>query len=317
MMAAEQKRREEFQDSKDIFKKNSLLIIHKMLELNTQTQENTTVLVDEILHSIFFLGGINNPPYSPEVIVRDEEMLNALKNCYPKPFGLYSSQVPKRSPLSCVLDMIVHLLGQERENEIIGTLQDFIRQLSRGRRAKHLISFTICVSQNTENPNSLRYYGVSMSTSGAVPGKVMVAASCCSAWDSHVADAVMSYYPDKVKKSYFDGTIKLPLNVRCQAFNLSKGDAMPPCRSCGNLFGLHTTETKEWPYGNCAEAESLSKLLENEREVKNLAGPTSPTCTPEKRQRAKEIVLKHLEYLLCQVKFSWDHSFYTPRSITS
>ncbi|GLD57958.1 uncharacterized protein AKAME5_001012000 [Lates japonicus] len=267
-MAAEQNEREEEFLESNIFRKNSFIIIEEVLELSDQTEEDTTMLVDEILHSIFFLGEINDPPYSPDDIFDDEEMLNVLRECYPRPFDLYSSQLPKRSPFSCVLDMIVHLIGQENEREITGTLQELIGQLSRGPKAKHLISFAVCVSQNTEISDSVRYYGVSMSTSGRPPGQIIAAASCLSAWDSHVADAVMTYYPDKTKKSYFDGTIRLPDNIRCQAFKLSDATEVPPCRSCGNLFGLRTTESKEWAYGNCAEAESLSNLLKNEIQVK-------------------------------------------------
>ncbi|XP_073318907.1 uncharacterized protein [Pagrus major] len=124
---------------------------------------------DLILHSIFFLGEINKPRYIPKEIVSDDEMLNALRDHYPGPFKCYSSQLPKRSPFSCVLDM-----------------------------------------KNTAE-DSVRYYGVSMSTSGRNPGRIIVAVCCLSTWDSHVADAVMTYYPSKKrKKPYFDGTIRLP-----------------------------------------------------------------------------------------------------------
>ncbi len=64
------------------------------------------VLTSQIFHSIFFLGNISTPPFSPEDIVTDEEMLEMLKGHYPRPFGRYSSQLPKQSPISCVLDMV-------------------------------------------------------------------------------------------------------------------------------------------------------------------------------------------------------------------
>ncbi|XP_035850090.1 uncharacterized protein LOC118493640 isoform X2 [Sander lucioperca] len=93
-----------------------------MLELTKvlmeEATEHATVLVDEILHSIFFLGKINDPQYPPETIVTDAEMLDGLKSTCPRPFAHYSSQLPKRSPFSCVLDMIVLLTGQENEEEI-------------------------------------------------------------------------------------------------------------------------------------------------------------------------------------------------------
>ncbi|XP_040908540.1 uncharacterized protein LOC121191461 isoform X2 [Toxotes jaculatrix] len=321
-MAAEQNRSEDFLRSADVFRRKSLFIIGQMLEMSSRTEEDTTMLVDEILHSIFFLGSINKPPYSPEDIFDgEEEFLSELRDCYPRPFDLYSSELPKRSPFSCVLDMSVHLMGQENEREIMNTLRNITSQLIRAPKSKHLISFAICVSQNTEIPNSVRYYGVSMSTSGRDPGRIMVAASCVGGWDSHVADAVMTYYPGKTKKNYFDGTFRLPENIRCQAFKLSDGEEMPPCRSCENLFGLSVANPgvergNGWAYGNCAEAESLSNLLKNEEEVKEQAQPASVMWTDENRQRARNYVLRDLKDLLHKVKFNWNNGFYSPQRIT-
>ncbi|XP_074470329.1 uncharacterized protein LOC141754847 [Sebastes fasciatus] len=265
-----------------------------MVKLNAK---HPTLLMDEILHSIFFLGKLYDPEFKPESIVSDEnEISEMLKDHYPRPFNLYSSEVPKRSPFSCVLDMIVHLYGQKNdENEIIKRLQDFISQLEPGK-SDGLVSSTICVSQR--NSESVRYYGVSMSTSGRDPGRIMVAASCLSSWDSKVADAVMTYKSNKTKRKYFDGTIKLPKHVRCQAFNLSDGEVKSPCSSCGNLFGLKTSKTKWSAYGNCAEAESLSNLLKNDETVREQVRPTSDTCTDENRETVKKSVLTELKSLL-------------------
>ncbi|KAF1380986.1 hypothetical protein PFLUV_G00169750 [Perca fluviatilis] len=184
-----------------------------MLELNS---EHATVLVDEILHSIFFLGKINDPQHPPESIVTDADMLDGLKIIYPRPFDHFSSQLPKRSPFSCVLDMIVLLTGEENEEEIKKKVREITKQLRRGR-TRPLISSTICVSQI---PNSVRYYGVSMSTAGRIPGRIMVAASCLSSWDRYVAGAVMTYYLNNANIPDFDGIIRLPENVRCEAFNI-------------------------------------------------------------------------------------------------
>ncbi|XP_070702624.1 uncharacterized protein [Pempheris klunzingeri] len=280
--------------------------------VSLKAKRHPTELVDEVLHCIFFLGQINNPRYSPKDILSDDNMLNMLKSIYPQPFQLYSSQLPKRSPVSCVLDMIVDLTGQEKENAIIKQLQTLILQL-KVDQATDLVSSTICVSQNTKIPTSVRYYGVSMSTSGSLPGRIVVAASCLSNWETYVAGAVMTYYPKKEKKTYFDGTIKLPAYVRCQALRLSDRGPMPPCRSCGNLFGLKTSEHKEWSYGNCAEVESLSNLLKSENEVREQARPTSDTYTEKNLKRARESVMKELTGLVKTVQFRWDGEFYTPQ----
>ncbi|CAK6961011.1 uncharacterized protein LOC128373941 [Scomber scombrus] len=306
-------REEELLEDEDPFRRNAQIIIEEMVELNTISSEHTTLYVDEFLHSIFFLGKIkNSPKYTPQMIVGDDEMYDALKEDYPRAFELYSSQLPKRSPLSCVLDMIVHLEGQQNEDLIIKRLQQLICRLKEDKRDE-LVSSTICVSQKSNIPNSDRYYGVSMSTSGREAGQIVIAASCLSIWDDYVAGAVMTYYPEWVKKKYFDGTIKLSEDVRCQAFSLCKGGPMLPCISCANLFGLMKSENKEWAYGNCAEAESLSNLLKQEENVKKKARPTSTLWTEKNRQRATERVMKYLRRTLLSIEFQWDDNFYTPQ----
>ena len=153
-----------------------------------------------------------------------------------------------------------------------------------------------------------------MSTSGRNPGRIIVAACCLSNWDRYVADAVMSYYPSKTnRKSYFDGTIRLPEQVRCQGFSLRQVKQMDPCRSCGNLFGLTTNEKQLWPCGHCAEAESVSNLLKNEKEMRELVQQTSHLSTDENRLKAKNSVLKELKHYLSMVEFEWDAEFYKPR----
>lgn len=270
-------------------------------------------LVDEILHSIFFLGKINLVPFSPEDIICDRDILDALKEKYPRPFQFYDKQLPRRSPFSCVLDMIVLQKKPENEEEIKKSLQDLIKDLKDGI----LASSTICISQKSKaDQNSTRYYGVSMSkTRNSFTRKILIPASCLSKWDEYVAGAVMTYCPHDIKKDYFDGTIEVPENIRWETFRLT-GDyvKMDPCRSCQNLFVLKEKVTKEWPYGNCAEPESLSNLLKSEEEVKNRT--LVHKCSTEVRQRAEKEVLKELKNMLNTVQSktwkNWNDEFYIP-----
>ncbi|XP_062291439.1 uncharacterized protein LOC133995945 [Scomber scombrus] len=195
----QQTREEEYLESQQGFRRNAFKIITKMLDWCNRT-EGSKKFVDEILYSIFFLGKINNPQFLPEMIFADDkQILENLKKTYPKPFELYSTQLPRRSPFSCVMDME----GQNNENLILQSLRDLLNELE----PKFLVSSTICVSHKSNIPNSDRYYGVSMSTAGQEAGQIVIAASCCSIWDDYVAGAVMTYYPEKVKKPYFDGTV--------------------------------------------------------------------------------------------------------------
>ncbi|XP_026205377.1 uncharacterized protein LOC113155081 isoform X2 [Anabas testudineus] len=303
------RRREEFLRSQEPLRSNAILLITKMLDWSNQNP-GSKHLVDEMLHSIFFLGRVNNVPYTPESIIPDKDMLEALEDKYPKPFQCYSSQLPKRSPFSCVLDMIIL---QERQDEV--KIRNSLKKLINSLDADFLVSNTACVT-SCQKTNK-KYYGVSMSTTGPNPGKIVIAASCCSVWDDYVAGAVMTYYPEKVKKPYFDGTINLPDKVSCEAFNIKNLSPLPPCKSCGNLFGLKTSATREWPYGNCAEVESVSNMLKVEEEVKRKAKPTSPTYTPENRAKAKDSLMKVLKKVLNMVHFKWSGEFYIPQNTHS
>lgn len=85
---------------------------------------------------------------------------------------------------------------------------------------------------------------------------------------------------------------------------------MKPCRSCKNLFGLNTEDLREWPHGNCAEAESLSNLLENEREVETRVDEYS--AEKDNRQRAEDEVGRVLRTVLQRIRFNWTGEFYNP-----
>ncbi|KAK2830128.1 hypothetical protein Q5P01_018059 [Channa striata] len=267
-------------------------------------------LVDEILHSIFFLGRVINSKFVPNYIFNVDEVLVHLQRNYPGPFQQYLSQLPKRGPFSCVLDMAVMINGQENEDKIKQSLSELVSSLS-GNEPKRLSSSTLCVSQ--KSTSSERHYGVSVSTSGHNASKILIAASCLSTWDEYVAAAVMTFFPENERKSDFDGTIKLPPHVRCQAFNIIDGEEKPPCKSCENLFGLSTDESKEWPYGNCAEAECLSNLLKREADVRMEAAPKSPLYTESSRIKARDNLLNVLRAVLKEVHFKWeDENFYSP-----
>ncbi|XP_029976259.1 uncharacterized protein LOC115409291 [Salarias fasciatus] len=315
-MAAKPNRREECLEDREIFRKNAAKLIEEMVFLSEDTEEDTTPLVDEILHSIFFLGRVYDPQFSPESIEIDQEMREFLADSYPEAFRRYSSRLPHRAPFSCVLDMIVHIAGQENEEEVKNQLQQFVQQLE-GDQPKHLLSTTMCISQ-INSRDSGRHYGVSMSTFGRVAGKIMVAASCLQTWHQLVAGAVLSYDQRFKKKmplrSNFNGTIRLPQNIRCQAYNIRDQTLKRPCSSCGDLFGLNNTEEKRWRYGNCAEVESVSKLLKTEAQVTEQV-EFQAEWTAESRKQVEDEVRKELEGWLRMKGFRWDGQFYVPQSI--
>lgn len=259
----------------DLFSHNAQVIIREMSKW--VSSPHAEVLMDEGLHSIFGLGKLYNKEFSPEKILEGFN-IEKLKREYPGPFHLYSSQLPKRYPMSCLLDMVVEKIGQENEEEIMEEMKQVREKLKtenfRGELLQPLVSTTICVSQDKSIPNSKRYYGVSMSTSGSEVRQIMRLASCLSGhWHRDVADALMANFPEMNQELKLNRTIRLPKDVRCQVFNLLTLEEVDPCESCGDMFGFTTTARKEWPYGICAEVESLNKLLVNEKEVREEARP--------------------------------------------
>lgn len=80
------------------------------------------------------------------------------------------------------------------------------------------------------------------------------------------------------------------------------------------MFGLNTAQTKEFPYGNCAETESLSNLLKKEADVREKIRPRSAQYTEAKRDEARGRVLTELRAALTEVDFKWEgNKFYKPR----
>ncbi|XP_046874993.1 uncharacterized protein LOC124466997 isoform X2 [Hypomesus transpacificus] len=290
-------RAEEYRQVNDSFRHNAFKFIELML-----TSGCHEIYVNEILHSIFFLGHIlhleafhtlqtNVPEFTPEGILG--EMYEEVQELFREPFDCYQTQLPKRTPFSCVLDMVVHRCGEHNEQQIVRQLSELVQGLELRERYK-LTSSTICVSKY----GRYTYYGASMSTEGRTAGRIMIAVSCLHTWHKSVSDAVMSYFPGKQKRNDFDGTLQLPDYVHCQAYSLRDREGIPPCFSCSNLFGLTTTDKRQFVYGNCAEAESVSRLLSDEQEVAYVIArqvEASPLYNSGKREHVARQVKRYLE----------------------
>ncbi|KAM8841030.1 uncharacterized protein AB9W97_001524 isoform 2-T5 [Spinachia spinachia] len=307
---AQQQREEDFLKDQDSFRSNAYKLIFEMAALIQEG--DTTHLLDEMLHSIFFLGKVNEPTFSPEKIFEDEEILNELKEIFPRAFELFSSHLPRRSPFSCMVDVIV--LQEKSEIEIISTLRNLIIALELGD-SRELIPSTLCVSHRTDIDDPVKYYGVSMATpcgpkKGRFPRQFVIAACCLCYWDECVAAALLTYFPASRKPDY-DGTIQLPQRVRCQAFSLSMARETPPCLSCSDVFGLRNNSQSTSVYGNCGEYESLSKLLKHERDVKEQV-QRPPNYSDNKRDTFRRGLGNDLRNWLKDKTFTWRGDFYNP-----
>ncbi|XP_029518950.2 uncharacterized protein LOC115131391 [Oncorhynchus nerka] len=222
MDAKQQKKAEELLLAEASFRTNAFRIIKIMIELCTP---GCRVYVDEILHSIFFLGFIHKPQQcTPNDILG--ELMPKVQEIFPRPFESYKSKLPRRTPFSSVLDMVVSSLGPDIEiNILVERLREIANGMSEPKSKYQFTSSTICVSRRNDVERS--YYGVSMSCNGKQEGQIMVAVSCLSTWHCGVSNAVMTYDPNtKMKRENFDHTFNLPTDFRCQAFNVKTGDEM-------------------------------------------------------------------------------------------
>ncbi|KAK1150521.1 hypothetical protein AOXY_G33767, partial [Acipenser oxyrinchus oxyrinchus] len=89
------------------------------------------------------------------------------------------------------------------------------------------------------------------------------------------------------------GAIQLPQTVKCKAFkrirgkdhycekppctngiNISKGATFEPCHS-------EADEEPKWPYSNCAETESLSKILNADPALREQVLKNNKTAEPD------------------------------------
>ncbi|MEE6517841.1 hypothetical protein FKM82_028347 [Ascaphus truei] len=115
-------------------------------------------------------------------------------------------------------------------------------------------------------------YGASMACKGKVARTIMIAVSAVHIWDKAISFAVCCGNEGPA--------IEFPEHVYCDAYRFQtkrRGwEKIPPCKKCNRIFKkVHfhplyepSEKMQEWPFGNCAEAESLSKLLLCTREVR-------------------------------------------------
>lgn len=112
------------------------------------------------------------------------------------------------------------------------------------------------------------FYGASLSCKGWAQRRIMIDVSCLETWHPAVAYAV--YHGGTGKAIIFpDGVWSKAMRFDHQFLQYQE---KPPCRKCRQMFQKvnfrpcprgHRQE--KWQYGNCAETEAFSKLLQGNR----------------------------------------------------
>lgn len=161
------------------------------------------------------------------------------------------------------------------EDQIKYFLQRFLKALTLPTRRKGESNYThyytleatvIAVCYN--ETNGVKYYGASLSCRGEREKNFMINWSCLHVWHDYVSYAVLSFRHDEQGNG-----IRFPVTVKCRAFYRNPQtncyEDRRPCKNCGDLFSLSNPEMdrNDFPYGNCAETECLSKLIFNDQDV--------------------------------------------------
>ncbi|XP_066560750.1 uncharacterized protein LOC136749974 [Amia ocellicauda] len=257
----------------------------KLCKASAINPDVTEALITEVLHSIFFLGHIHESaqckPIVPQDFFTSEETYESFLKDFPKAFEQYCSFLPTRTPFSILLEVVTKMTECSDHSAVLKKLGDFCnamaaKEIDDQYRNCYTLRSTVvstCNFQDETGKSSSVYYGASLSCSGKVETKIMIALSCIHTWDDAVAHAVQN--------GENGAFLQLPDGVKCRAYkwNPTTGDFMeePPCEKCHRIFRninyqpeyTESDKTAQWHYGNCAETECLSHLLRGEEKVKS------------------------------------------------
>ncbi|KAM3921399.1 uncharacterized protein RB166_010771 [Leptodactylus fuscus] len=242
-----------------------------------ETQDDKDVVchyMERVLHCIFFLGHINKPKISPDKFLPDGQY-EPFKAHFPKAFVEYDTHLPRFGPYSILLEYMVNYLKPESPVSLLNKLVAINKSLwifedgNTGPSSNDFMASVVaycCVKDpdSTEVPKMV--YGCSMSCKGSVQKEIMIGVSALHVWDRAISYAV--YSEDH-------GPITFPEHVHCYAYNFNTQRAMRPCNNCVKMFVVNfhpehqaQCHDEKWPYGNCAENESLSRLLQSDQDVR-------------------------------------------------
>ncbi|XP_063309486.1 uncharacterized protein LOC134610451 isoform X2 [Pelobates fuscus] len=130
-----------------------------------------------------------------------------------------------------------------------------------------------CYSDIKDNNNVKSAYGSSISCRGKVPRMIMIHISVLQVWDLAISYAVC--------QEGNSPALVFPNKVCCHAFSFNCNRncflEVPPCAKCNKSFRdvkfnpscENPDDDPTWPYGNCAENESLNKLLKGCQDLRS------------------------------------------------
>ncbi|XP_069841237.1 uncharacterized protein [Dendropsophus ebraccatus] len=256
----------------------NLFITAFMGLLQDTSKEVACHYMERVLHSIFFFGHINNPPITPDDFL-PEGYIQKVKGRFPKPFKEYNTHLPHYTPYSILLEYMTERMELENLDLLLKKLETVNKSLlkpkinNEDQFIANDFAFTAsavtycCVKDSNDAKVLKKAFGSSMSCKGKTQRIIMIAISALHVWDRAISYAVCcagSSLP-----------ITFPERVSCTTYSFKTRAKIPPCNKCFKMYNVNCdpeheahNRKEDWLYGNCAENESLSRLLHGDEDVR-------------------------------------------------
>ncbi|XP_041072816.1 uncharacterized protein LOC121293703 isoform X3 [Carcharodon carcharias] len=277
--------------------------------------------IKEILHTILFFCQINDPDFEPKDIL--EESLELWSCKLPDVFEQYKTHLPTRPPYTILLEIVVDYEESDNTERILDLLSKLNKNMTveqnsqEGSRCGNGLCFvsrviSCCFFQDLDsNTKTDNYFGASVSCFGKHQKELMIDILCYHTWNEDISLAVcmaLEGHPRALVLRPQVHSIAYPMRDnlnRPREVHIANGKhqlhtPIPPCRKCLDLFPDIGNDLQQrnnvhqfWSYGNCAEVESLNRLLNAHGDIsRREAAPPGDKFTLEslKNKRKGRIV---------------------------
>ncbi|KAM9177494.1 uncharacterized protein V3H86_010260 [Mergus octosetaceus] len=297
----------------------------KLLHQKKPAEDIKKHYIEKVLHAVFFFGRVHKRMVNP-VDFLGPKVCQSLQAKFPRPFEQYSTHLPCLTPYSILLQFGTEVVGCSTQEQMESFLCDFNKTLQEELEQETnlkpsefvfraaVVAFSI-YREPKDGAATPLFYGASLSCSGLLERKIMIAILCIQTWHKAVAFAV--------HHGEHNLAIVFPDGVQSRAFYYTDGAFVEkqPCVKCTKMFHVDfqppadsAMENSRWLYGNCAENESLSKLLQGipglQERVVSTHTPPQPNTYQAIEQEFADIIensfRNHLVQLLHE-KRSFSH----------
>ncbi|KAG5260514.1 hypothetical protein AALO_G00308500 [Alosa alosa] len=175
-----------------------------------------------MIHSILFSIHILDETITWDKMVTPE-VAKILRKDFDTAIEGSQNQLPRRTPFSCLLDMIVQVEGKE-----FATLKKAseIFQKINTKSKNQLTGKKICITYCEEN-KQIFSFGASIMHAENKYKEIWIFLSCLHTWHPHVSYAVMKCSRKETREKTFPG-----LQASITAYDINTSDEENPCDVC-------------------------------------------------------------------------------------